>query len=255
MKKRIYGKVISNTKVSSNLFELKVNVGEMVDYCQCGQFVSIYVNDSSKILPRPISISEIDKQNQILTFVIQVVGEGTIQLQNVNEDEQLAMLIPLGNGYNLEKAKGIVYLIGGGVGIPPLVGTYKNLKQKGIDVKVILGFRDETFLLDKFENEDLYICTDSGSAGFKGNVVQQLQQLDKPNIIYSCGPKPMLKGLAEYGKQNNVLTYISMEERMACSVGVCLGCVINILDENGEKVSKKVCSDGPVFRGDEVVFE
>ncbi len=254
MKKYIEAFVVSNVELNSTLYELKVNVGEVAVFCKAGQFASLYVNDKSKILPRPISISEIDVENGILTFVIQLVGEGTLQLSKLNINDKINLLLPLGNGYNFNNTKGLVYLVGGGVGIPPLVQTYNNLKANGIDVKVILGFRSETFLTDKFDKNDLYVCTDDGSVGFKGNVVEQLKLLDVPSEIISCGPKPMLKGLVEYAKVNKIKTQISMEERMACSVGVCLGCVIKVI-EDGKEVTKKVCVDGPVFSGEAIVFE
>ncbi len=254
MKKYIEGSVTSNITLGTNLIELKINVGEIADYCKAGQFASLYVNDQSKILPRPISISEIDKEKGVLTFVIQIVGEGTKQLATLKIDDKISLLLPLGNGYNFEETSGLVYLIGGGVGIPPLVQTYKDLKSKGLEVKVILGFRSETFLTNKFEEKDLYICTDDGSRGFKGNVVEQLRTLEVPTEIFSCGPKPMLRGVVEFAKEKGVKTQISMEERMACSVGVCLGCIIKVR-ENGKEVTKKVCVEGPVFKGEEIIFE
>lgn len=256
MKKYVEGCVFSVTNLMNDLFELKINVGEIAKECVAGQFASIYTGDKSKILPRPISVSEIDNNTNILTFVIQKVGEGTIELSKLNIGDKVYMLLPLGNGYDLDEAnkKDTIYLIGGGVGIPPLVQAYKNLKSKNKKVKVILGFRDELFLTNKFEETDLYICTESGSNGFKGNVVDFLKTIEKPNLILSCGPKPMLKAIQNYANEHNIETQLSMEERMACSVGVCLGCVINIMRE-GKKVSKKICVDGPVFNGKEICFE
>lgn len=254
MKKYIEGVVKGKNIINGNLFELKIYVGDMIDSCKAGQFASLYVNDKSKILPRPISISEIDIKNQTLTFVIQKVGGGTENLSNLTENDVVSLLLPLGNGYNLQNVSGLVYLIGGGVGIPPLVETYNILKNKGLEVKVILGFRSETFLTDKFDDKDLYICTDDGSNGFRGNVVEKLKTLEKPSEIFTCGPKPMLVGIVDYAKDNGVKTQVSMEERMACSIGVCLGCIIKIQEEN-KVVTKKVCVDGPVFRGEEIIFE
>ncbi len=254
MKKYVDGNVTKITMLNEELFELKIKVGDIAKHCVAGQFASLYVNDQSKILPRPISISEIDKENEVLTFVIQIVGDGTKKLSTLKVADKVSMLVPLGTGYDLDKVGDVTYLIGGGVGIPPLVEAYNQLKQKNKNVKVILGFRDTLFLTDKFEEKDLYVCTDSGSNGFKGNVVEFLKTIKNPNTILSCGPKPMLKGIVEYAKENDIDTQISMEERMACSVGVCLGCVINLMD-NGKKVSKKVCVDGPVFRGEDICFE
>ncbi len=253
MNKFVTGYVHSNNKLCSNLFELKIEVCDIIKNYKVGQFASIYLGDKSKILPRPISISEFDENKGIVTFIIQIVGEGTKELSKLNKEDKVSMLMPLGTGYNLN-VDGTVYLIGGGVGIPPLVQTYKELKNKKQNVKVILGFRDESFLIDKFDDEDLYICTESGKYGFKGNVVDFLKTINIPNNILCCGPYGMLKALAKYGKENNINTQISMEEHMACSVGVCLGCVINVM-ENSRKVSKKVCVDGPVFNGGVICFE
>ncbi len=255
MKKFCEGIVVSKNKVGEGLFELIVKVDEVIEDCKCGQFVSIYVDDKSKILPRPISISEINKGNKTLTFVIQKVGKGTKLLSRLKPNKKVSMLLPLGNGYDLEDVKGTVYLIGGGVGIPPLVGAYQELKKRNTNkIKVILGYRDETFLTHKFLSDELEICTDSGSFGFHGNVVEKLKTMEKPDYIISCGPKPMLKGVVNYSKENSVKSQISMEERMACSIGVCVGCVIDTI-QDGEVIKKKVCVDGPVFRGEEIVFE
>lgn len=254
MKKYIEAFVTSNTPLTTSLFELKINVGEIVQACKCGQFASLYVNDKSKILPRPISISEIDTKNNTLTFVIQKVGDGTSQLSNLKPNDKISLLLPLGNGYDLDDVNGLVYLIGGGVGIPPLVSTYNELKQKNINVKVILGFRNDTFLTEKFNKEDLYICTEDGTTGFSGNVLGKLLELPSPTEILTCGPKNMLKAIVNYAKDNNIKTQVSMEERMACSIGVCLGCIINV-HENEEIVTKKVCVDGPVFNGEDIIFE
>ncbi|MFV0519816.1 MAG: dihydroorotate dehydrogenase electron transfer subunit [Lachnospirales bacterium] len=255
MKKFCEGIIIQKNKINDDLFELIIKVGEIVNQCVAGQFVSIYIDDKSKILPRPISISEINKENETISLVIQKVGNGTKILSNIEEDSKVSILLPLGNGYDFQDIKGTVYLIGGGVGIPPLVGAYSELKKLGFNkIKVILGFRNEPFLTNKFSNNDFEICSDTGNFGFKGNVVEKLLSMEKPDYIISCGPKLMLKGVVEYSIKNNINSQISMEERMACSVGVCLGCVINIKD--GDKiVSKKVCVDGPVFRGEELIFE
>ncbi|MFV0440780.1 MAG: dihydroorotate dehydrogenase electron transfer subunit [Lachnospirales bacterium] len=256
MKNFIKCKVHSNKKINENHFELVLNVGESAKLCKSGQFLGVYSKDKSLILPRPISISEIDKKNHRITLVIQNKGKGTRELSKAKENDVLDVILPLGNGYDLDVQKNeTVYLMGGGVGIPPLVEAYKNLKEKDINVKVILGFRDSnTFLENKFYEDDVYICTDDGSKGFKGNVVEKLKTIDKPDYIYTCGPKPMLRGICEYAKENNVKSFISVEEYMACCIGVCLGCVLKVR-ENGTITTKKVCVDGPVFRGEDVIFE
>ncbi len=257
MKKFIESEVVAIKNLSETVFEFEVKVGDVVSQCKSGQFCSIYINSNSNILPRPISISQINIKEQTLTFVVAVVGEGTKLMSNLKVGESVSMITPIGNGFNLIEDKKVVYLIGGGIGIPPLVQLYKDIKSKNdFNVTVVLGYRDEnTFLIDKFEKDDLIICTDDGSAGFKGNVVQYLEsEKTKIDYIYSCGPTPMLKGLVNFADCNDIHIQISMEERMACSVGACLGCVIKVKSENDFEY-KKVCVEGPVFNGKEVIFE
>ncbi len=257
MKKFIESKVLSINKINDIIFEFECEVGDIVSQCKNGQFCSIYVNSNANILPRPISISEIDIHKKAVKFVVAIVGEGTKLLSNIKVGEKVTMIAPIGNGFNINENKKNVYLIGGGVGIPPLVELYKNLKSKSpFNIKVILGFKgDNIFLTNKFDKEDLVICTEDGTVGFKGNVVQYLEENeDIADIIYSCGPTPMLKNIVSYANKKGITTQISMEERMACSVGACLGCVIKV-KSNKDYEYKKVCVDGPVFDGKEVIFE
>ncbi len=257
MKKFVESEILAIKKLNETIFEFEAKVGDIVLQCKSGQFCSIYVNSNSNILPRPISISKINIEKQSLTFVVAIVGEGTKLMSNLKIGDIVSMIVPIGNGFNIIENKKNVYLIGGGVGIPPLVQLYKDMKGKNsFNIKVVLGFRDKnTFLINEFEKEDLIICTDDGSNGFKGNVVQYLESENiDADYIYSCGPNPMLKGLVSFSSNKNIDIQISMEERMACSVGACLGCVIKTKSENDFEY-KKVCVEGPVFDGKEVIFE
>ena len=149
---------------------------------------------------------------------------------------------------------GTALLVGGGIGVPPLLETAKRLDCKS---KIaVLGFRSNPFLVNEFARvcDRVYVTTDDGSEGFKGNVVQLMEKENlTADMIYSCGPKIMLKFLSEYAMKNNIPCQVSMEERMACGIGACVGCVVEIKEGDGTTY-KKVCKDGPVFDCKEVVW-
>ena len=159
---------------------------------------------------------------------------------------------------DLSKIDGDVTLVGGGIGVPPMLLLAKKLKEKEIEAKIVLGFRDESFLVNDFKalGLDVVVCTDSGREGYHGNTVAYLRENNINSDIYcACGPKPMLKFLSKYAHECGKFVYLSMEERMGCGYGACVGCVIDIYDENHEVKRKKVCKDGPVFDSREVVWD
>ena len=225
---------------------------EIAEAAKAGQFVSVYCKNQSRILPRPISICEINQEEGMICLVYRIAGEGTKELAQLSEGDTLEIMGPLGNGYTLEGEKAI--LIGGGIGIPPILELAKELScQKTI----VLGYRNEdTFLLDELKQYgDVYIATDDGSIGTKGNVVDVLNAHEfDADIIFACGPTPMLRGVKQYAMDHQITAQISMEERMACGIGACLACVCKSkeVDHHSHVNNKRVCKDGPVFYAEEV---
>lgn len=254
MKKLVNGKLIKKEEIEKDIFSFEIFIGQVVNEIKAGQFVSIYIDRQDKILPRPISICDLDLKKETITIVFQVLGSGT-KILSETTNECLKILLPLGNGFPVSKNFNKIAIIGGGIGVPPMALLEKELKKQNpnVIVKSFLGFRTGSFLLDKFENVE--VATDDGSVGFKGNAVSLLRSKDENfDVIYACGPKPMLKALSSYAKEVNTPCYISMEERMACTIGACVGCVTKIKTGNTFEY-KKVCVDGPVFNSLDVIFD
>ena len=217
-----------------------------------GQFISVYTKNASKLLPRPISICEIGEGK--IRIVYRIAGEGTKEFAAYKPQDTITILGPLGNGYpKTDYEKPLV--IGGGIGIPPMLGLAKELKG---EVSIAAGYRSgkETFLADELkENGTLYIATDDGSLGSCGTVIDAIRENNvAADVIFACGPKPMLKAVKEYAQMKGIKAYISLEERMACGVGACLGCVCKSTETDGHSRvrNKRVCKDGPVFEASEV---
>ena len=222
-----------------------------------GQFISMYTNDGSKLLPRPISICEIDTETSKLRVVYRVTAEktGTEQFSKMKAGDTLPIIGPLGNGFPLEAGKGKrAFLIGGGIGVPPIL---ELAKQLDCEKQIIMGYRDaDTFLKEQFEeNGTVYISTEDGSVGTKGNVMDAIRENGlEADIIYACGPTPMLRAIKQYAEEQGIECYISLEERMACGIGACLACVCQSKekDHHSNINNKRICKDGPVFLSTEV---
>lgn len=246
--------VLSQELLAENIYSLLIKTNAAA-YAIPGQFVSIYCNEGSRLLPRPISICEIDKEASTLRLVYRVVGEGTREFSSLSAGESIDILGPLGNGFPLEGEKTVV--VGGGIGVPPMLELTKQLPGSVI---AVMGYRnDDLFLNEEFTDQasDLIIATDDGSVGVHGTVVDAMRENDiEADVIYACGPKPMLKAVAAYAKEKGIKCYVSMEERMACGVGACLGCVCQSteVDDHSHVNNKRVCKDGPVFLSTEVVL-
>lgn len=244
--------VVSQEQIATDTYSLWLRAEASVS-AKAGQFISMYTNDSGKLLPRPISICEIDKEKKQLRVVYRVTGEntGTEQFSKLTEGDEIEILGPLGNGFPLKEKK--AFLIGGGIGIPPMLELAKQLHA---EKQIVVGYRDELFLTEELSaNGEVYVATEDGSAGTKGNVLDAIKENGlTADIIYACGPTPMLRALKTYAEENNIECYISMEERMACGIGACLACVCKSKekDHHTNVHNKRICKDGPVFLATEV---
>ena len=219
--------VVSQEQLADGIFSMWIQT-EAAKTARPGQFISMYTNDGSKLLPRPISICEIDTETSKLRVVYRVTAEktGTEQFSKMKAGDTLPIIGPLGNGFPLEAGKGKrAFLIGGGIGVPPIL---ELAKQLDCEKQIIMGYRDaDTFLKEQFEeNGTVYISTEDGSVGTKGNVMDAIRENGlEADIIYACGPTPMLRAIKQYAEEQGIECYISLEERMACGIGACLACV------------------------------
>jgi dihydroorotate dehydrogenase electron transfer subunit len=275
MKKEIFeAQVINNREIAAGVYRMTLHCGLKAAEAIPGQFVNLYQNDKSMLLPRPISICRVELDR--ITLVYRVVGKGTDAISRYQEGDILKVSTPLGQGYYLDRlfqtleadgpGEKKIVLVAGGLGVPPMVGLAKEIRMKisagttGIKIIAALGFQDELFLTEELESfcDEVLVATESGTSGFHGNVIAMMEAQDlRADYYLSCGPKPMLKALAQHCASWNKPLQVSMEERMGCGYGACVGCTCKTIDKsNGtdEVRQKKVCKDGPVFFGDEVIW-
>lgn len=252
-KKRERAIIIRKEEISSGIFDMWIRTEEVAELAQAGQFVSLYCEDGSRLLPRPISICEIDKSDKAIRLVYRVAGKGTKEFSKMTQGMQLNIVGPLGNGF--PKKNRSAFLIGGGIGIPPML---ELAKQLDCEKKIVLGYRDDLFLYEEFKKYGkVYVATEDGSAGTAGNVLDAIRENGlKADVIYACGPLPMLRALKEYAAKNQIECWVSLEERMACGIGACLGCVCKSQNKDAHTNvnNKRICKEGPVFRAEEVDF-
>lgn len=249
--------VVSSKKIGTDVIDLVIKTKDIAANSAAGQFVSLYCNDGSRLLPRPISLCGVDKETNTLRLVYRIVGKGTEEFSTLSEGDTIEVMGPLGNGFPLDKADKPAILMGGGIGIPPMIELAKELKEAGCTkITAVLGYRDELFLNeDMAQYADVVIATEDGSTGTKGNVLDAIREQGVTGeVIYACGPTPMLRAIKTYGMENDLITYLSLEERMACGIGACLACVCKSKekDHHTNVNNKRVCKEGPVFLAQEV---
>lgn len=251
-------KILSQEQLASGIYSMWFASSAMAQAALPGQFVSVYSADGAHLLPRPISICQIDREKGAIRLVYRVAGYGTAEFASMAAGDELTVMGPLGNGYGEAAAKcqkdSRILLIAGGIGIPPLLQLAKDLPG---EKTIVLGYRDhELFLKEDFSAYgQVVIATEDGSAGVRRNVLDAIRQEGLTgDLICSCGPTPMLRAVKAFAQEKQIPAWISLEERMACGVGACLGCVCQSteVDDHSHVKNKRICKDGPVFAAEEV---
>lgn len=242
--------VISKDKIAGDVYDIWFETEKIAQEAVPGQFVLVYSKDKARLLPRPISVC-LTEGNK-LRLVFRAVGEGTKEFSEFETGDKVEIQGPVGHGYDLSnKKKALIF--GGGIGIPPMLNLAKELD---CEKQIVLGYRDELFLNEEFEKYgQVYIATEDGSCGTKGNVLNAVDELSlDADVLYACGPMPMLRAIKNYAIAHDKEAYISLEEKMACGMGACLSCVCKSKEVDGHsKVkNKRVCTEGPVFDAREV---
>ena len=249
-------RVVSQEEIAPAIFELVLE-GEMIEAMKAGQFLHLRVPDDAHLLRRPISISSIDKPNNQCHLIYRVEGSGTAIFSRLKADDFLDVMGPQGNGFDLSELDDYckVLLVGGGIGVPPLLEVAKQLHERGAEITTVLGFatKDAVILEDELSRfSQVFVTTDDGSYGIKGNVSVVIKEFDTEfDAIYSCGAPGMMKYINQTF-YDHPRAYLSLESRMACGMGACYACVLKV-PEN-ETVSQRVCEDGPVFKTGTVVL-
>ena len=243
--------VVENRKINKDYYVLKLASKTELPQILPGHFVELLVADTrNAFLRRPISIYDVQAERNSFELLIQIVGEGTQLMSQLESGDTINTIYPLGNGFKTKtKAKNIL-LIGGGVGVAPLLYLAKQLNEEGIRPKILLGGRAEKNIIevDNFAKYgEVYISSEDGSIGEKGFVTQHTVMQEPIDKIYTCGPDPMMRAVADIAFARNIDCEVSLENMMACGIGACLCCVTDTKEGH-----KCVCTDGPVFNTKEL---
>lgn len=247
-------RIEKNIAISQGIYSMDLSAPSIAKEARAGQFVMFFLDSPEMLLPRPISLCDANAIAGTINIVYQVVGAGTKRMSEMKEGRVVQLTGPLGNGF-LAKGKdnkrfSRVALVGGGMGSPPLYFLAKTLATRGTYADIFLGFRSEPILLERFETvaDRLVIATEEGSYWHRGRITEFLHTQGRGyDEIMACGPMPLLRALAEYSKEENISCQVCIEERMACGIGTCVGCVVKAGD-----TYVRVCCEGPVFYSDEV---
>jgi dihydroorotate dehydrogenase electron transfer subunit len=252
----LLSKIIFKKQIANGIFDLWLNCPQIAAEALPGQFVNVKCEGFT--LRRPISICEIDKVKGSIRIVFEVRGDGTAWLAKQNIGDCIYMLAPLGNGFDLSNSSAKVVFVGGGIGVPPLLAAAIAFKD---NATAILGFRNAqaVILTDDFSSHGaaVQLATDDGSAGHHGLVTDLLVnhlESNKCDILFACGPKPMLKAVVKEAQKWGIRCQVSMEEHMACGVGACLCCATKVF-ENGKEQYQHVCKHGPIFDAEKIVWQ
>jgi len=254
-------KITYKNEIAPGIIDMKVTGNYLCKHIKPGQFLNIKCCDGlSTILRRPISICDVDYAKNEIRFIFQIKGEGTRLLAKKNIDDTIDILGPLGNPFTIDPKYSSPILVGGGIGVFPLLMLAKELRTKS--PRILLGFRNKDLIVleEEFKciSTHTFIATDDGSVGHKGYATDMLSdylQSGLGDIVYACGPEPMLKITQKICKNYNIPCQLSLEQRMGCGIGACLVCACKTVSADNNWEYKHVCKDGPVFRGDEVIFD
>ena len=248
MAKRIEDlKIIGNKRLNDDFFILELIGNTKLPEFKPGQFVQVKVDGSHEtFLRRPISIHDVDYESNTFKLLIQIAGNATKTLAGLKRGDVLNLVYPLGNSFSLPEESETVLLVGGGCGIAPLLFLGKYLKSRGCVPDILLGFRNKERIIEFEEYRktgNVFVTTEDGSMGEKGYVTSHsVFSAQHYSRIYCCGPDRMMKALATYSKSRNIICEVSLENLMACGIGVCLCCIVDTVKGN-----LCACIDGPVF--------
>lgn len=252
-------KIMSNQPLGKDMRKLVLSAKQAIDEGICpGTFAHIKVpNAPQHLLRRPISIMDVDVSEKTITLAIMPKGNGTELICALKPNDELEIIAPLGKGFSADDAKNI-WVMGGGVGIAPLLYACRRF-SKTAQITAILGYRTEWHIYAQNDFswlcKEMIICTDDGSCGIHGNVVDAARTLsDKPDLIMACGPTPMLKAVQSFALENKIPCQLSLEQKMGCGYGACLTCSCKTIDKNQNEDYARVCADGPVFDAAEVIL-
>lgn len=261
MPKKVLAELLAKTELVSGIYKYTVKSQEIATEAKAGQFLEIKVSETGEpFLRRPISIYNINKNTGEVEFIFQVKGRGTELLSKIEVGKKIDIMGPLGYGTYKVQEYNNVAIIGGGIGIYPLYELTKQLKGKA-NLNVYLGFRDKSLVTCEKEFEEiglnkLVVTTDDGSYKEKGFAIDFMKkdiEENKVDMIFACGPLPMLRAIRQYAIDNNIPCQISLEERMGCGIGACLGCAVKVISGKEPRFGH-VCKEGPVFNAKDVEF-
>ncbi len=267
--------ILTQEKLAPDIYSLWIRTERIAGTAVPGQFLSVYCEEDSRILPRPLSLCEINPAASSVRLVYRIAGEGTREFSEKQAGDTLRVLGPLGSGFPLQEKRAL--LVGGGIGIPPIL---ELAKQYPGEKTVVLGYPDaDTFLAEEFSaltketadygnrmsgRDNVWIATMDGSIGTRGTVLdaihargtaeQPVGQAGAAEVLYACGPTPMLRAVKEYAAEREMECFVSVEARMACGIGACLACVCRSteVDVHTNVRYKRVCREGPVFDAREI---
>lgn len=260
MSKILKVRILNIEQIAPVIYKMTLESEQIANFAQPGQFVNLKCCDGiNALLRRPVSICNVEFKNKTFDIVFQVKGTGTELLAKMKPGERVDLLGPLGNTFDLSERYTEISVVGGGIGIFPLLFILN--RSRALVKSAYLGFRCSDYIVLKDEffkaSSNLSISTDDGSAGNKGLVTDTLlKDLEnrKPDIIYACGPTPMLRQVVKLSEKFGIPCQVSMEQRMGCGIGACLVCACKTKNKDGWKYSH-VCKDGPVFWSNDVIFD